>query len=320
IASDPQARAFIAGKPDPWGMTINQKYKNVELPFSTFPLLDKWQSDNYEPIQGMDHLSRQLSLAQFPGAIVTYEDGVPVISKPPRQNPGRREVIGIVDSADAESFMLDAAKLQNAGGAFVGPTQAGMGAALKATKQGESMPDLSDKDKAIYPLTTTISAVARLEADQATRDAAAKFLLFAAGRGQQPGTGMGDLPAGHLPLPASLRAETAAAAKALRKGVDSQSEPGGKGNDPNNPNGGTTTDNGGITDTTEGSMSGDDPANAADQSDLASAVPAAYSSAQPWTSSVIVPIALALGVLALVLGGATSWLVRTGRGPAWLRR
>ena len=71
IASDPEARAFIAGKPDQWGMRINQKYKNVELPFSTFPLLDKWQSDNYEPIQGMDHLSRQLSLAQFPGAIVS---------------------------------------------------------------------------------------------------------------------------------------------------------------------------------------------------------------------------------------------------------
>jgi hypothetical protein len=320
IASDPEASVFMNGKPDPYGMTVNRAYKGIHLPFSTFPLLDKWQSDNFEPIQGMDHLARQLSLSQFPGAIVTYEDGLPVISKPSRQNPGRREVIGIVDSADAESFLLDTARLENSGGEFVGPTNAGMAAGVHSMRSGATLVDQSDKDKAIYPLTMVVSAIARLDAAKDTRYAAARFLDFARTRGQQPGSGVGDLPTGHLPLPASLRAETAAAAAALRKGVDAEDGPGGDGGDPSDPNGGTTTDNGGILDTTEGSMSGSDPADAADRADLASAIPAAYSSAQPWTSSVIVPIALGLGLLALVLGGATSWLVRTGRGPAWLRR
>jgi hypothetical protein len=325
IASDPEARAFIAGKPDQWGMRINQKYKNVELPFSTFPLLDKWQSDNYEPIQGMDHLSRQLSLAQFPGAIVTYEDGVPVVSKPPRQNPGRREVIGIVDTADADSFMLDAAKLQNAGGSFVGPTQLGMSAAMKTTKPGESMPDLSDKNKDIYPLTTSISAVARLQADKSTREAAAKFLLFAAGRGQQPGTGMGDLPAGHLPLSASMRAETRQAAADLRAGVSSSGEhdPPKDETDPTTHGGTTTGDTTGaaLANALAGADGSGDPAGASDDpkaSDITS--PAAFSVPEPWTSSIAVPIAIAIGLVALVAGLLTSWMTVNGKGPAWLRR
>ena len=38
----------------------------------------------------MDALARQLSIAQFPGALVTEEDGQNVTIKPPRQNPGAR--------------------------------------------------------------------------------------------------------------------------------------------------------------------------------------------------------------------------------------
>ena len=37
----------------------------------------------------MDALARQLSIAQFPGALVTQEDGQNIVTKPPRQNPGR---------------------------------------------------------------------------------------------------------------------------------------------------------------------------------------------------------------------------------------
>ena len=41
IWHDPQARAFIKGKPDPWGMKVNANYKNVRLPFASYPLLDQ---------------------------------------------------------------------------------------------------------------------------------------------------------------------------------------------------------------------------------------------------------------------------------------
>ena len=317
IASDPDASAFMSGKPDPYGMTVNRAYKGLDLPFGSFPLLDKWQSDNFEPIQGMDHLARQLSLAQFPGAIVTFEDGLPVISKPARQNPGRREVIGIVDSADAESFLLDTAKLKNAGGGYVGPTNSGMSAGVRSMKGDAPLVDFSTKDKGIYPLTMVVSAVARLDAEKNTRLAAARFLEFAAGRGQEPGTGIGDLPYGHLPLPAAMRTQATDAADALRKGV--VGGPGGegpKGGDSNSSGtyGGTGGMSGGSgTGSTEGSK--DDASAAGDET-----VPAAYATAAPWASSVAVPIALAVGVAALLLGVTSSWLVRRGKGPAWLRR
>ena len=51
IWHDPQARAFIKGKPDPWGMTVNSNYKNVGMPFSIYPLLDQALSTSFQPIR-----------------------------------------------------------------------------------------------------------------------------------------------------------------------------------------------------------------------------------------------------------------------------
>ena len=90
INSDKDARDFLAGKPDASGMTVNQNYKSLKLPMSGFPLLDPLQSDSFQPVQEMDTLSRQLSIAQFPGGITTVEGGVNIVTKPPRQNAGRR--------------------------------------------------------------------------------------------------------------------------------------------------------------------------------------------------------------------------------------
>src|SRR3954447_6996499 len=119
---DAQARAFLQGRPDPWGMTVNRNYKNVGMPFANFPLLDQNLSNTFQPISGMDALARQLSIAQFPGALVTEENGQNITTKPPRQNPGAREVIGIIDAADAARFQLPTASLQNTSGAYVAPT------------------------------------------------------------------------------------------------------------------------------------------------------------------------------------------------------
>ena len=94
-------------------MTVNTNYKKVALPFASYPLLDDQLSTTFQPIQGMDALARQLSIAQFPGALVTVEDGVNVVTKPPRQNPGAREVIGIMDAASAARFLMPTASLQN---------------------------------------------------------------------------------------------------------------------------------------------------------------------------------------------------------------
>ena len=138
-------------------MTVNTNYKGVALPFASYPLLDDQLSTTFEPIQGLDALARQLSIAQFPGALVTVEGGVNVVTKPPRQNPGRREVIGIIDAASAARFLLPTASLQNAVGAFVAPTAASLKAGVKhAAINADGVTrsvDLTSKDPPIYPLT-----------------------------------------------------------------------------------------------------------------------------------------------------------------------
>jgi hypothetical protein len=50
INADPEARAWLDGKPDPWGMTVNPNYKNIALPVDNWPLLDSFEPfDEYQP-------------------------------------------------------------------------------------------------------------------------------------------------------------------------------------------------------------------------------------------------------------------------------
>ena len=42
INADPEARAWLNGKPDPWGMVVNPKYKGIKLPVTQWPLLDTY--------------------------------------------------------------------------------------------------------------------------------------------------------------------------------------------------------------------------------------------------------------------------------------
>jgi hypothetical protein len=60
INADPDARAFLNGKPDPWGMVVNPNYKGFALPTNSWPLLD-----TFEPKQ-MYTIDRIACLAQDP--------------------------------------------------------------------------------------------------------------------------------------------------------------------------------------------------------------------------------------------------------------
>ena len=42
INADPEARAWLNGTPDPWGMTVNSNYKGIQLPVNIWPLLDSY--------------------------------------------------------------------------------------------------------------------------------------------------------------------------------------------------------------------------------------------------------------------------------------
>ena len=341
IWHDPQARAFLKGTADPWGMTVNSNYKNVAMPFSSYPLLDELLSNSFQPIQGMDALARQLSIAQFPGALVTQEDGQNVTVKPPRQNPGAREVIGIIDAADAARFLLPTASLENTGGAFVRPTTASLTAGVThADVNADGVTrsvDLASKDQQIYPLTLLISAALSTQADRSSRQEMADFLDYVDGPGQVPGEEVGRLPGGHAPLTTALRAQVRAARTAVLAGPTDEpthtptTEPGdGPSTQPSTrPEPGLT-----LPGTGPDGLPVDEPlaapSDGATPAGGPSETPASQADAAPQMMDVssqsagrrlmMLPGLLVLALVGLLAGPLLLWLERTGRGPQWLRR
>jgi hypothetical protein len=341
IDSSPAARAFLEGKPDPWGMTVNANYTSIPLPFSTFPLLDQDASSSFAPIQGMDAVARQLSIAQFPGAFVTEEGGQNVTIKPPRQNPGAREVIGIIDAADAARFLMPTASLQNASGAFVKPTTASFLAGIKHSKVNPDgvtrRVDLASKDKAVYPLTLQISAALSTKADKATRGQIADFLDYVDGPGQVPGDEVGKLPEGHAPLTTTQRAQVRTARAAVLAGptddptdgptdgpTDSPTDQPTGGTQPVPGLPGTGTDSLPVAPPLAAPSDGADPSAdpAGTTTGQAAAAPQmmAVSSQSAGHRLMTLPGLLVLALAGLLAGPLLLWLERTGRGPQWLRR
>lgn len=333
IDADKDARAFLAGKPDPWGMTVNANYKSLALPFAGYPVLDPLMAETFEPIQELDAVARQLSLARFPGATTSVENGVTIVTKPPRQNPGRREVIGIIDAASAARFLLDTASLENASGAYVKPTTASLLAGVEHSVKGSDgvtrSVDLTSKAKDVYPLTLQITGGFSRLAPRAERAQMADLLTYARSAGQVPGEQVGRLPAGYAPLPDALRAEVARARTAVLAGADPTTPttstpttdpsvaPDPSGAPPDGGGGAPPAPAGAATDSPVTSTPSAAPSTSAATGDVQTlAVASTPSSGR----LILLP---ALGILALVLlvvGPALLWAGQTGRGPQWLRR
>ena len=335
INADADARSFLAGKPDPWGMTVNSNYKKVALPFASFPLLDPLMSSTFEPIQELDALSRQLSLAKFPGAITTNENGVNVVTKPPRQNPGRREVIGIIDAAAAARFRLSTASLENAAGKYVAPTNAGLLAGVEhsvvAADGVTRSVDLTDKNPGIYPLSLLVSGAFATSAPKDERTQMADFLSYVAGDGQVQGDRVGELPEGHAPLSAALVKQVKDARTAVLAGAPATpttDEPSG-GDVPVGAGGGSG--GGFVASGTPGSdLPGAAPAGAApavgDKTVPAAEKPAhlgpvmlTVGSQRDGHRRLLIPILGGLALLGLLACPGLLWLGGSGRGPQWLR-
>src|SRR4051812_12617548 len=340
---DKEARAFLDGTPDPHGMHVNLAYKRLALPVTTFPVLDQKQSDIFQPIQGLDQVSRQLSIAQFPGAVTEVDNGETVVIKPPRQNPGGRQVIGIVDSADAASFLLPVAKLQNTSGSFVGPTDAGMTAAISHQVVGSNGVtrdvDLSSKDRAIYPLTMVTNAVVPLHAGAKNGRAVARFLDYAAGPGQVSGDVLGQLPPGYLPLPKDLLALNRAASQAVLAPKPAAGDPHGSTGDGADGTGsssgrlgggGGNIDGGAGAGSLDGTAAGDVPGVGSAPGTTAgtpTAAPSPQLAAQRVaglrtgvSGAMLLPALAVVGLLLLLIGGVAGGAGgRPRRSPLWAR-
>jgi hypothetical protein len=242
IESDPEARAFLAGQPDEWGMHVNSFYKGIAYPLFEFEALDPgW--DNlpnagetmqltWNPVSGLDNIVQILasntssaelnqpscSLVPLPpqggcaGGIWNYP-------RKPAEPLGTRALFAIVDQGSAAADQFPSVKLVNPAGDAVGPTTASMSAAVTDMRTNPDkitqFADFDSNDPKQYPLTTVNYAmVPTCDVSQATTTAISHFLTNVATSAQLIGTDLGQLPpfGGYLPLTGAQKAQTTQAA------------------------------------------------------------------------------------------------------------
>ncbi|GAB2741022.1 hypothetical protein [Kitasatospora kifunensis] len=230
IAGDPAAAAFLQGQPDEWGMHVDPYYERPA--FSGYPvdLLIPQDSTGTGGVLSDGEPNKQKQYEWSP-VISGLTDAVrdvltfkPTCSdwnvsqgnqhaKCDSMKRGQRELIGIIDSADAEADSLPEAQLLNAQGSFVTPSIGSMQAAvndmpvdLKTYTQQlpYGVPGTAyTKDSNAYPLTMVqyaMAPTAGLSAAKAT--AVSQFLQQVTdfGGGQLYGRDPGKLGPGYTDL------------------------------------------------------------------------------------------------------------------------
>ncbi|MFZ8757105.1 hypothetical protein ACO03V_06765 [Microbacterium sp. HMH0099] len=253
VMADPEAREFLAGMPDDWGMVVNPfasttPEKNptgtgLTLPRDSFPKPDPVEvaatpngpaainSVTWRPYTN-DLDSAAYATLRGDGLVLSAWDPAgnpPRYSRSPRNLPGTQAVISLTDGAAAEKYQLVTAALRNPAGEFVLPTTEGLTAAASAMTATGSQPqvrsfapttDEAARAAGAYPLAMPVYAAASpYLGDAGVRSVYADFMRYAADQGQVPGVETGQLPAGYAPLPDSWRVQARAAATALENGL-----------------------------------------------------------------------------------------------------
>lgn len=253
VMADPDARDFLAGNPDDWGMVVNP-YASTDaaknptgtafaLPRDSFPRPDPVEvpavEDGPAAINSVTWrpYTNDLDNAAYytlrgDGLALSAWDPLgnpPRYTRSPRNLPGTQAVISLTDGAAADKYQLVTASLRNPAGTFVSPTnEALVAAAVAMTPIGSQAqvrgfdPASAEAARAVdaYPLALPVYAAASpYVKDASVRRVYADFIRYAAEPGQAPGVQTGQLPSGYAPLPDSWRVQARAAATALENGV-----------------------------------------------------------------------------------------------------
>jgi hypothetical protein len=138
IDSDPEARAWLSGAADPWGMVVNPNYKGITLPVTSWPLRDTFQPTAlyqggqndcllHNPVPYLPLVAApvahfaditqalQFSLSNSTTVCKQQADGVSEgerLVPLGRQRAGFRFMIGVLPLADADRYGVDSAALQ----------------------------------------------------------------------------------------------------------------------------------------------------------------------------------------------------------------
>ncbi|MBK3580201.1 hypothetical protein JHN63_41725 [Streptomyces sp. MBT65] len=249
ILANTDAREFIAGKADAWGMKVNPAYEGGVISDSLdfFPKADIAPTTTNCGGSSTPVTTTYTGLDVVPyvndmhdGALkvrrgdigtsfdCTVVDGLPKMTLVGRPIPTKQRQFGVVDNASAVRYQLGAAALANADGEYVLPTDESL---LKAVADmpdsdvaGVKSSDPTRMKDGAYPLTAVVYAAASLDQAEDARLDYAKVMRYAAGDGQTQGTAKGRLPYGYAPLPTALRAQAKQAADRLEKGVPDADE------------------------------------------------------------------------------------------------
>ena len=176
IKADREAREWLNGKPDPWGMVVNPHYKGIKLPVFGWPLLDTFANGvAYEESINPCLASSQPRVPYLPlvaapvsqFAIVTLNMQFGIANSQiicrnageetqrlvaiGREKPGQRFLVGLTSLADVDRYQLDAASLQTSvsssapekfsddtGRGFVAPSEDSLREAARMLKADES--------------------------------------------------------------------------------------------------------------------------------------------------------------------------------------
>jgi hypothetical protein len=255
IMADTDARNFLAGKADPWGMKVNPNYSTsktvnpigtgLALPRDDFPKADPiefpgTEANNHADVVNLVTWRPFTSSLDMSGYLVLRGDPLKlgiwdVNSIPPKFTKGDRAVVGLqavmglTDTAAANKYQVVQASLQNPAGKFVAPTDAALSAAVPAMTKNPHQSQVVGFDPtssaakaatAAYPLAMPVyAAVNPAMAGAAVRADYARFIISAVTSGQTPGTGDGQLPAGYAPLPSAWKQQALASAKVIKAGL-----------------------------------------------------------------------------------------------------
>jgi hypothetical protein len=232
IAANQAAHDFLGGQPDPWGMHINTYYLPTARQPQLYPTDGFIAQDPspqaaraYSPVFPLSLGVTEMLNSTPPGTqdflSIDSNDSAFNYQHLPQESTGQRALFAVLDYGDTANYLMPSAAILNHAGRYVEPTQQSMAAALQSMVTASNgitqQVNMDSNNPAEYPLTMVIYAMVPTSGVSKTKAATiAQWLRFVAGPGQVQGSAPGQLPAGYLPLPTSLKNETLNAANAVQ--------------------------------------------------------------------------------------------------------